>query len=914
MNTMKKILCLLLCAVLMLSVLAGCGKKDASETTAPTGSGVAGTYTVNVKSAGGMAMSGLDIYVYADEALTDMKQFGKTDDKGTVSFQLDGKDSYYVSVAGAPKGYQVEKSYSFSGTTADIKLTSALITEETLSDVSALGLGDVMYDFSYTTPDGTTAKLSDMLAEKDAVLINFWFASCGPCGSEFPYMETAYQTYKDDMGIIALSYIDDSAAVGAYQSSMGLSFPMASCNSAWPSIFGISNYPTTVVVDRYGVIALIEVGALTSLRPFTSLMEHFIGDDYEQKLCVNGVSDVISVAKPTETMPSSDEIAAVLNSGDIQATYRGEEDDEMNWPFIITEVDGVQCLKASNQQMDDTYAIMYADVYLEAGQAVGFDYICSTENGGDFLHVIVNENPIHTISGYNETPVWETRYAWVAEEAGTYEVAFCYIKDSDSSEADDTVYIKNLHVISVDDISVPTYLPREAAVSVDGFEFTYADVVLNEADGYYHVGTKDGPLLLATLMDYSQFDEEKTLWDICYEGAAKEYYEDMVDYFSYASNSRNQGVCTVNEELAELLKKVVDVAGFEDNENEWLKVCKYYQAYGTNGQQLEDPIKGLAPFCAYEAKLGKNIPTNSFTYSKIIMPRGYIARFTPSQSGVYRITSRSEAEVEGWIFNENRDVLYTYEFNERSWEDSDNISMLYYMEAGEDYYIDIAFWDPYGEGTVPYDIEFVGTSFKYLSLCAPGYFTYDSDATGDAMYDIIAGGIDVVLGSDGYYYEDLGNGNPGSKIYADFEGLTSVFSSPVLTVGDVKGMVDMGGFDFSKTEQDNEILAYLAKHDGDVEKTDAFLRQEWGEDYDENAKQYMIEDIFDGIYHGSGEDYTDAIRAYGKKVGTSGELKGLVAVDKELAEILQMLMDKYTFEGVENSWIKICYYYRNISK
>ena len=34
-----------------------------------------------------------------------------------------------------------------------------------------------------------------------------------------------------------------------------------------------------------------------------------------------------------------------------------------------------------------------------------------------------------------------------------------------------------------------------------------------------------------------------------------------------------------------------------------------------------------------------------------------------------------------------------------------------------------------------------------------------------------------------------------------------------------------------------------------------------------------------------------------------------VVVTEELAEILQMLMDKYTFENVDHSWTKLCYYY-----
>ena len=34
-----------------------------------------------------------------------------------------------------------------------------------------------------------------------------------------------------------------------------------------------------------------------------------------------------------------------------------------------------------------------------------------------------------------------------------------------------------------------------------------------------------------------------------------------------------------------------------------------------------------------------------------------------------------------------------------------------------------------------------------------------------------------------------------------------------------------------------------------------------------------------------------------------------MAVTERLAEILQLLMDKYTFENVDHSWTKLCYYY-----
>ena len=137
-------------------------------------------------------------------------------------------------------------------------------------------------------------------------------------------------------------------------------------------------------------------------------------------------------------------------------------------------------------------------------------------------------------------------------------------------------------------------------------------------------------------------------------------------------------------------------------------------------------------------------------------------------------------------------------------------------------------------------------------------------------------------------------------------------------------------------------LDYLAKVGGDVEKCKADLLLELGDAY--NAKYtdistdgspftvqgFAVEEVLAGIYHGKGKDETAAMLEYAKKIikvgdtittvsadGTTvieevikeGDARiGCVVVDAELAQILQKLMDKYTFEGVENSWLKLCYY------
>ena len=916
MRKMKKLLCVLLAIAMLLSVVAGCKKEEGNQTTAPAagGNGESSAYTVSVKTIGGMAMGGIDVYVYKDNTLKDLVQYGKTDEKGNVSLTMPAENGYAFTLSGVPEGYDVKDSYAFNGRSAAVTLTSSLIPDKNPSG-AAFKLGDIMYDFSVTTPDGEKITLSEVLKEKDMVLLNFWYTTCSACILEFPYMQTVYEQYSDDIEIIALNPMNTDADIKNFQEQYQLSFPMASCNAAWAAAFSITGYPTSVVIDRYGTISMIHVGALTSERPFMCMFDTFTAADYKQSTYTS-IDEVVTNVKPNVQMPADDKIAELLSAKDLGITFRAEEEDEYSWPFVEAQKDGAACIKASNQKIEDSYSILYADVELKKGQAIGFDYWVSSEAAADILYVIVDNEDIYSIHGDSQTG-WKSCYPWVALEDGTYEVALCYIKDSSTNVGDDTAYIKNMRIIDSANIDADTFNPRQAATSANGFDYTYAEVVLNEADGYYHVGSANGPLLLADLMGTTAFNEEKTIFDIVYDGGVMvdgvSYYETMVEYFSFASNSSLNGICTVNAELAEMLKTVASIAGFDGDEKEWLKMCMYYQTYGPNSSQLIDPIRGLAPFCAYTATCGKNVESNYFYYDRIIIPRGLLAEFVPSTSGVYRITSRNDSQegVDGWIFDENRNELLVYELSERMFDQEGEVSMVFYMEAGKPYYIDIAFWDLYETGYIYYDIEYIGSEYDLFRQAAPGYFTYDSDATGDAMYYIISGGIDVILGEDGYYYEDLGKDASGKQrygnmLYADFAGI-SLFDTPIVD------MIDKGGFDFSKTEYDQIALLYLKNNNNDEDATVAYLKDYWGADYDYYYELYCMDDIFDGIFHGEGQDLTESIRAYKSKMVTAkDEREGCVPVDKELADILQQLMDKFTFRGVENSWIKLCYYYDHL--
>jgi len=1009
MKVTKRILSLLQ-VFAMLFALAACNDQPGETTGTPgtTGGNASAdkaTYTVQLETAGGMVLSGYQVMVYADEACQDMVDMGTTDNKGSVSWSLKKDGKYYFKLDDTQlKGFDVQDVYAFSNKTVKVTLTSSLIQGENPAS-KVFKVGDVMYDFSYednskvicadcgvvndsyetvvtvdengeeqssyirrtkcaeceAAVDWDKAQfpkitLSEVLAEKDMVMLNFWYTTCSNCITEFPVLNNAYNMFSEDVAVLGVnSYSPDSMSMVVdfeAQYQLFLDFPLGKVDNNFnvekfidpldkqPS----EGYPTSVFIDRYGMICLIVEGSIESLTQWTSIFNHFVGDDYEQKLIENG-DDLITRMEAQPPKNTLEEIAGAFNGeADLDVTYRWEADDIYSWAYEVGEKDGTTCIYPSNSQIYESYAIVYADVTMKKGDVLAFDYWASCEANNDVLYVIVNNEPIYNLTGLKNG--WQSAYCWIAEEDGVYELALCYQKDSDVDAGDDRVYLKNLRTVTIADIDTPSYLPRQAATLQADGSYKYVDLVLNEKDGYYHVGSADGPLLLAGLIDFTQFNEEEYVfkWALDEELVLDEhdYYNDMVSYFSAATNSNLPGWCTVTEELAEYLKIVAQIKGFSGEENEWMLLCKYYDAYGTNGVQLEDPVAGLKKWSALTALEGVGIETNVLSYNGTpLLPRGKLARFTPSKSGVYRISSTSDYPdtTEAWIFVDNQEnPIYTYQNDEKLsylYCDERNVTMVIYMEAGKNYYIDIATYDLYAVANIWYDIEFLGETYELFRSCSPGPFTF---IEGGDYSHAISIGIPVVLNpEDGYYHEDLGKdaqGNQiyGSIIYAYFTGGTVSFGDPIADIpvynadgtpkldenGEPvvrKGMISMGGFDFGYSEEDLEILAYLKMHDGDVNATDAYLQKLWGSDYAKNMIDYKVEDVFMGIYHGDGDDGSQIMLSYVEKIiddGADQPLTGCVPVDAKLAQMLQKLMDKYTFKDVENSWLKCCFYFDHL--
>lgn len=154
-----------------------------------------------------------------------------------------------------------------------------------------LTLGDKMPELTVTTAQGETLALSELLEQKKLVVLNFWFADCIWCIREFPVMEASYQQYRQDVEILALNPYDAPEKIVEFQKDHSLSFPMASCSHDLAMAFGVTGYPTSVVIDRNGTVCMIHPGAITDKKVFDKLFETFTAEDYSPRL-YSSISDL----------------------------------------------------------------------------------------------------------------------------------------------------------------------------------------------------------------------------------------------------------------------------------------------------------------------------------------------------------------------------------------------------------------------------------------------------------------------------------------------------------------------------------------------------------------------------------------------------------------------------------------------
>ena len=155
--------------------------------------------------------------------------------------------------------------------------------------------GQAMPDFTVSLTDGTSATLSELLKEKDLVVLNIFASWCGPCEREFPEMEAVYQANSGRMVIVSVSGDpgDTMEMISDYKASHSLSFPMGLAGDAL-DFLTIPGFPTSIFIDRSGNVGFVKVGAFASQEDFEGKVNTFLSADYNGKPLTSEVAHSIT--------------------------------------------------------------------------------------------------------------------------------------------------------------------------------------------------------------------------------------------------------------------------------------------------------------------------------------------------------------------------------------------------------------------------------------------------------------------------------------------------------------------------------------------------------------------------------------------------------------------------------------------
>ncbi|HCN50617.1 MAG TPA: TlpA family protein disulfide reductase [Chryseobacterium sp.] len=131
------------------------------------------------------------------------------------------------------------------------------------SGISESKAGEVAisyHDFTVKNEAGIPTNISDLRGK--VVFINFWASWCPPCRAEFPSIQKLYDKYRShpDMVFLTINLDDDQELGKAYLKEKGFTIPFLTREGNIPKEIYDGSLPTTVVLDKKGVIRLRHTG------------------------------------------------------------------------------------------------------------------------------------------------------------------------------------------------------------------------------------------------------------------------------------------------------------------------------------------------------------------------------------------------------------------------------------------------------------------------------------------------------------------------------------------------------------------------------------------------------------------------------------------------------------------------------
>lgn len=118
-------------------------------------------------------------------------------------------------------------------------------------------VGHAAPDFTITPIDSTSGESIRLASFKgQPVILNFWASWCPPCNTETPLLQKTWQQYQaDKVTFIGIDYQDQQQSAEQFLQKYHITYPTGQDTSGAISVdYGVSNVPSTVFIDKSGVV------------------------------------------------------------------------------------------------------------------------------------------------------------------------------------------------------------------------------------------------------------------------------------------------------------------------------------------------------------------------------------------------------------------------------------------------------------------------------------------------------------------------------------------------------------------------------------------------------------------------------------------------------------------------------------
>ena len=138
----------------------------------------------------------------------------------------------------------------------------------TVQEIAPADRGDAVA-FTGTAVDGSTVTSTDYAG--DVLVLNFWYAGCGPCRAEASTLEDTYQQVSPQGArFLGVNIYDGPEQATAFEQTYGITYPSliakedADLKLAFIDWTPLQSVPITLVLDKQGRVAARFIGQIES--------------------------------------------------------------------------------------------------------------------------------------------------------------------------------------------------------------------------------------------------------------------------------------------------------------------------------------------------------------------------------------------------------------------------------------------------------------------------------------------------------------------------------------------------------------------------------------------------------------------------------------------------------------------------